>query len=260
MDSSTYTNSISSGNEGAPAKFGNTDIGTFYNNIGIGSGGSLLAFNPDKAPDFNQYIATPYRGGDTFPINERMWSRMTITNNTFMGGFNTIMDDGCTDADNCTSLPAFEKFEIQNNVWIGFQDVNNPTYNSSLPSMYCGMSCNNTPNGNGNWVWTNNIGFNVRNGPVGTGNNWSLDPGVVQVIPDILTFANEYKSLSYNIALTSVSSARGFSVVNADVPTYDNTGYLRPSPAADGALEFQTNPSTSSYFGGFVVFGGSGTF
>jgi hypothetical protein len=263
MDKSSYTNSTSKGNEGAPAKFGNMDVGTFYNNVDIANGGSLLAFNADKAPDFNQYIATPYRAGDTFPINERMWTRVTITNNTFMGGFNTMVDDGCTDANNCHSLPAFEKFEIQNNIWIGFQDVNNPTYNSSVPGMYCGNSCNNSPNENGNWVWTNNIGFNVRNYPTGTGNNWSIDPGVIKVIPDILTFADEYKSLDFNVLLTSTANARGFSVVNADVPTYDNVHYLRPSPAAAGALEYQVgtlmtvtvSPSSAS-----VAVGGNTTF
>jgi hypothetical protein len=258
MVKSTFTNSYSAGNEGAAAKFGNTDVGIFYNNILIGTGGTALTPDTNKPPDYNQYPALPYRYGDTFPVTERMWSKMTITNNTVMGGFNTTIDDICSDANGCDSLPSFENGIIQNNIFIGFQDVNNPVYNSSQPSVYCSAGCNNTPNNNIPWQWVNNIGFNIRNGPAGTGNNWALDPGVVKVIPDIFTFADESKSLSFDMNLTSTAAASGFSVINANVPTYDNAHHLRPSPAAAGALEYITN-IIRNLFSGSSAISGSGS-
>lgn len=243
MGTSEYMNSFSVGNSGAPAKFGNSDIGIFFNNVGIANCAASLAFNPDFPPDYNQYITTPCRAGDAFPFNGRMWSKMTITNNTFMSGFNTMLDDGCSDAgtagQGCQTLPSFVKFEMQNNIFVGYMDTNNPVFNSSLPGMYCGSSCNNTPNLNALWTWTNNIGFNVRGGPDGDGNNWALDPGLMQIIPNIGSLSEESNALNYNVNLSSISSAaQGFGIQNADVPATDQTGQTRTNPPAAGALEF----------------------
>lgn len=256
MTESTYTNSYSASNQGAPAKFGNADKGTFFNNVNVANGGSLLAFDPNRSPDFNQYISTPYRGGDAFPVNSRMWSTMIVTNNTWIGGFNTMQDDGCSDAAGCTSLPAFENFVTQNNLWIGFQDINNPVFNSSPPGMYCGADCNGTGNTNPAWQWVNNIGFNVRNGPVGTNNQWSTNPLVVQLIPDIATFADEVNALNFDMHLTSGSPAIGAGVENAFVPTLDNAGNTRPNPPSIGAFELPGGvPSPLVFSGNFVLRG-----
>jgi hypothetical protein len=63
-----------------------------------------------------------------------------------------------------------------------------------------------------------------------------------------------------NMAPVSLSSAVEGKGVDISGITTDYSDYVRPSPPSMGAREFQTNPSTSAYFGGSVVIGGSGTF
>lgn len=244
MRQSIYTNSYSASNQGAPAKFGNADYGLFYNNVNVANGGSLLAFDANKPPDFNQNLTTPYRGGDAFPVNSRMWSTMIVTNNTWIGGFNTMQDDGCADPAGCNSLPAFETFVTQNNLWIGFMDTNNPVFNSSVPGMYCGTGCNGTNNPDPVWQWVNNMGYNVRNQPAGTGNLWTTNPLVVQLIPNIASLASEVDALNFNMHLTSSSPAIAAGIENSYVPTLDNDGNVRPNPPSIGAYEFAGVPPT----------------
>jgi hypothetical protein len=226
----------------------------------IANGNSLLAFNANKPPDFNQYLSMPSRSGDALPITERMWSSMVVSNNTFDTSFNTTVDDICSDRAGCTVLSSFSKGVMQNNIFIGFLDSNGPGFNSSLPAVYCDGICNKTYNQNVAWQWVNNMGFNTRNYPTGSGNLWDTNPLVVANIPDISTLAGETAALVWNMNLTSSSPAIGAGIENSSVPATDYNNANRPNPPSIGALEFASNPSTSSYFGGSVVFGGSGTF
>jgi hypothetical protein len=257
MVSSTFTNSFGAGNEGAPAKFGNADIGSFANNILIANCNSLLAFDPNKPPDFNQYLSMPCRAGDALPIGTRMWSQYTVSNNTWESTFSTFVDDACDDGAGCTALPSISRFNFQNNIFLGFLDSNTPSYSGSLPAIYCGGSCNGTNNTNANWQWLNNMGFNIRNSPTGTGNQWSTDPLVVTKIPDIASFAAEVNALTFDMHLTSSSPAIGAGVQNAYVPTTDFAGNTRPNPPSIGAYEFEGATVPIKVVSGISVFSGS---
>ena len=98
MTSSIFSNSFAEGNEGAPAKFGNADYGRMTNDLLIANAGALLAFDANKPPDYNQYLAMPYRADDGLPVAERVWSNYVISNNTLDVGQNTIVDDFCYDS------------------------------------------------------------------------------------------------------------------------------------------------------------------
>jgi hypothetical protein len=261
MVKSTFTRNVSSGNEGAPAKFGNADVGVFDSNILIGNGGSLIAFNADKPPDFNQYLGMPYRAADSFPIGSRIWSRIVISNNTFDGGFPTLVDDICTDSVPCTTLQATSvpKFLMQNNVFVGFSDSNAPGYSGpSYPGLYAGSTQHSGP---ANWTWTNNMAFNLRNFPgAGTlsGNQFTTNPLLVTIIPDITTFAGESVALTFNMGLTATSPAIHAGVSNADVPATDNVNNAFSNPPSMGALEYITN-IIRHLFGGSSSISGSGS-
>jgi hypothetical protein len=261
MVKSTFTRNVSSGNEGAPAKFGNADVGVFDSNILIGNGGSLIAFNADKPPDFNQYLGMPYRAADSFPIGSRIWSRIVISNNTFDGGFPTLVDDICTDSVPCTTLQATSvpKFLMQNNVFVGFSDSNAPGYSGpSYPGLYAGSTQHSGP---ANWTWTNNMAFNLRNFPgAGTlsGNQFTTNPLLVTIIPDITTFAGESVALTFNMGLTATSPAIHAGVSNADVPATDNVNHAFSNPPSMGALEYITN-IIRHLFGGSSSISGSGS-
>lgn len=236
MSTSTFTNAISEGNEGAPAKFGNADVGIFQNNLMIASGGQSMSFNPDLPPDYNQYIGLPYRAGDGFPLASRAWSRMNITNNTFDVGFSTIIDDDCYDVIGCIVMTqsGIASFVMQNNIFAGYLDATNPSSSGSVPGMYFQGSAIPAP-----WVWTNNIGWNVRNTPsTGTGNNWSLNPKLLFLIPDITNLTQQANTQLWNANLQQTSPAIAFGITNSLTPLLDNAGLTRPNPASAGALEF----------------------
>lgn len=262
MVSSTFTRNVGTGNEGAPAKFGNADIGIFSDNVMVGNCNVLLAFNPDKPPDFNQYLSYPCRAGDAYPVGTRMWSRITISNNTWESNFPTIIDDACNDAAGCQALPTVSKAAFQNNLFLGFMDSNTPSFNGSLPGIYCGSACNGSPAVNMNWQWLNNFSFNTRNPPAGgTGNHWTTDPLVVTMIPDISTFAGESVALDFNMNLTAPSPAIGAGTQNSDVPSVDNVGYPMSNPPVVGALMFQAGPpAAKTALNGRLTFTGTVTF
>jgi hypothetical protein len=78
------------------------------------------------------------------------------------------------------------------------------------------------------------------------------DPGLVDETWHVTGYGN--------VAPASGSSAVVGTGVTISGLTVDFNGNHRPSPPSMGAFEFYTNPSTSSYFGGSVVIGGSATF
>jgi len=253
MDLSNFTNSFSYGNEGAQAKFGNTDVGNFTDNLLMGSCAVLLAPNPDMPPDYNQYLATPCRAADTLPFGDRAWSKMTVSNNTIDGAQDTIIDDSCQDAIGCNALPSFSQFVMQNNIFMGFTDTNNPTYNSSLPAVYFGSgSYVHAP-----WGWVNNMGYNSRNGPSGTNNQWTTNPLTILKVPNIASFAAESNALTFNFNLNSDSPAIGAGVHNSFVPTTDHVNYPMSNPPVIGALMFQSGPVSPATFSGHIYLGGN---
>lgn len=237
MATSTFTNSVSTGNEGQAAKMGNADVINIWNDILIANCSSLLAFDPNKPPDFNQYIATQCRANDTFPIFSRAWTQAIISNVTFgPGNQNLIWDDFCQDGNpGCGSahLP-MASYVSQNNLFIGFNDLNNPVYDGSPPSIYF-SDIGITPN----WSWLNNMAFNTRNPPGGgSGNNYSLvSCPIIGCPPDISTFPNETQARVYNYNITTGSAAYHAGVSNAFTPATDLNGTLRSGSPSIGALE-----------------------
>jgi hypothetical protein len=255
MTTSTFTNSFSSGNMGAAAKFGNADNGLFAANIMIANCAVNMAFDPNKPPDFNQVLGMPCRANDAFPVGTRMWSNYVVTNNTFDSGHTIIMDSICTDPAGCDQLPTVSSFIFQNNVLLGYKDQNNPFFaggSGGYPDGYYAQGT--TP-----WVFTNNMGYNIIGSPSGTGNQWAKNPLVTTMIPDITTLSGESVALNFNMVLQAGSPAIGAGVHNANVPATDNVAYPFANPPSMGALEFATNPSTSAFFSGSSAISGSGS-
>jgi hypothetical protein len=255
----TLTNSQSDSNEGAPAKFGGFDTGYIYNNVLIANGGALLAFDPNKPPDFNQYIGMPYRAEDALELGVNIWTKIYISNNTWETGFPTFLSDSCNSSAGCNSPVAGAYFIFQNNVVIGFNDTNSPYWQGEIPGFYCGFTCGNgSLFTNAAWTWDNNIAYNMRNTPsTGAGNQWSTNPLVTTLIPNISTFAGESAALIWNMKLTSSSPAIGAGIENAYTPSTDYTGVTRPNPPSMGALEYlgSTGTGGSQFSGGIVISG-----
>lgn len=236
MISSIFTGNLSEGNMGAPSKFGNTNLGIYQSNVQIGNAGRMMAPDPNMAPDYNQYLSMFYRAANTLPIAEHFWSKMDISNNTWETGFPTIWDDVCADPIGCASPLASAYFIAQNNVFLGFLDSNAPSYSGQLPGVYFYNTGVDPPQVT--WTFQNNMGFNVRNQPTGTGNQWTTDPLVAIKIPDILNFADEVNAQSFDMQLTSSSPARSAGLHNTYTPTTDITGNAFLNPPAMGAYEF----------------------
>jgi hypothetical protein len=223
MEYSQFTNTISTGNQGAPAKFGNTDVGLFANNMLVANCASHLAFNADWPPDYNQMTSMICRAGDTFPSQERPWSQMVITNNTWDTTQSVGFDDRCTDLIGCRGpLAALGKFEMQNNLWIGFQDTNDndPTTTPGYGACYASGTCP-------IWTYTNNAQYQIRNFPAGQLTLSPPQPGVNSYIPNILSRADETKAWTFNMLLPPGSNLSGVGVLNADVPATDMNGNSR---------------------------------
>jgi hypothetical protein len=75
--------------------------------------------------------------------------------------------------------------------------------------------------------------------------------------PQSLTAETQMDNFNSNLSSASPAKFTG-TYISATSP--DQNGTPRANPPSMGALEFQTNPSTSSYFGGSGVIGGSATF
>jgi hypothetical protein len=236
MDYSQFTNSISTGSEGAPAKFGNTDVGLFDNNYLVANCAAHLAFNANFPADYNQYTSTVCRAADAYPSGERAWSSMVITNNSWDTTHATFFDDSCNDAMGCNVLTSFLKDEFQNNVIIGFFDTNNNLQGTTLPGFGNCASSTTCPV----WTYTKNSVYNVRNPPM---SQYSFVPGVKTIIPNISTFAGETGALTFDLSLTgSGSNLVAAGIHNADVPSTDINGVTRPNPPSVGAFDVPAAP------------------
>lgn len=249
MIQSVFTNSLAAGNEGATAKFGNADTGTVDNNILVANCASLLAFDPDKPADYNQYLATPCRAADAFPVGSRAWSRIAVSNNSLQTAQVVAIDSACNDVMGCSTLTSINSYVMQNNVFAGFIDTNNPS-GGSTPGLY--FETRATP-----WVWNNNLSYNVTGTPSGSGNLWATNPLVTTLIPNISTFSGESNALSWNFQPTSSSPVLGAGVHNSNTPTTDYAGTTRPNPPSIGALELSTpTAATPTLTGGMTITGG----
>ncbi len=235
MVKSTLTNSIADSNEGAPAKLGNADTVNMWNDVLLANCSVLLAPDPNKPPDYNQYLAMPCRANGFFGLYSRAWSKMTLSNLTWgPGNQNGIWDDNCSDAIGCNPGLPMASYIAQNSLHVGFNDTNNPGWDGSVPFVYFADN-GVTPA----WSWKNNAAFNTRNPPAGgSGNSWTLGTcPIILCVPDISTFANEANALSWNVNITSSSAAYHAGVVNAFTPATDINGVSRSSLTSIGALE-----------------------
>jgi hypothetical protein len=245
MSSSILTNTFSAGNEGAPAKFGNADYARMTNNVLIANAGALLAFDPNKPADYNQYITTPYRAADGLVLGERAWSNIILQNNVWDSGQPTIIDDFCQDTGfGCNNLTGISLSLIQNNIFLGYSDTNNPSYNGALPAVYYSEGSNPT------WTYNNNYAYNTRNPPSGggSGNQWTTNPLVVQMINNITTFAGESQAVypNWNMMPTASSPTIRGGISNAYTPTTDFYYYTQTSPATVGPYIYNLG---STYIG-----------
>lgn len=246
ITTSQVINVSSSGNMGAPIKFGNLDAGLIQNGNFIANAGKMAAPDPNKPPDFNQYLSLFWRAGDTIPTQVRMWSHVAIVNNSFTSSFGVLDDDVCDDAD-CTVLaPPLNYYHWDNNITYGASDSNIGVV--AFPSFYCGFSCNGVGGVNANWTYLNNIGFQMKSGstPGGSSNNWGLDPTLVNPLPNISSFVGESAALGINQNLLSGSPAIAFGVQNEFVPTTDFNGSAQTSPPVTGAFVFGGTPTVST--------------
>lgn len=250
MTKSTLTNSISEGNEGAPAKIGNSDVVNMWNDILLANCSVLLAFDPNKPPDYNQYLAMPCRANGFFGLYSRQWSQMTLSNITWgPGNQNVVWDDNCSDLNpNCGSPLPMARYTEQNFLVLGFNDSNNPSYDGHAPAIY--FADNGTPPA---WPWLNNAAFNTTAPPAGgSGNQWTLGAcPVITCVPDISTFANEVNALTWNVNITAASPVYHAGIVNAFTPATDINGVSRASFTSIGALEPVGSPPPT----GVTLFG-----
>jgi hypothetical protein len=247
------------GNEGAPAKLGNADVVNMWNDELLATCSVLLAPDPNKPPDYNQYLAMPCRANASFGLFSRAWSQMTLSNITWgPGNQNGIWDDNCSDAIGCGAghLP-MASYVAQNTLYIGFNDTNNPGYDAAPVFIYAADQGTTFPA----WTWIDNAGFNVRNPPSGgSGNSWTLGAcPTILCVPDISTFANEVNALNWNVNITSSSPAFHAGVVNAFTPATDINGVSRASVTSIGALEPTGTPPPTGV-GGTGVIKASGIF
>ena len=254
MVRSTFTNSYSAGNQGAPSKFGYADVGVFDNNVLIGNAMVNASFDPNRAPDANQYLGMLYRAGDTFPEGMMLWSNLVITNNTFETGFSVIVDSACKSLGGCSAgVSGVSQAVFQNNVFIGFLDQNSPVYSGSFPAVYCDNVCDGSGPASAIWTWNNNIWYNTKTfAPTyGANNLAATNPLVVTMIPSISTpVSNEYLAQTFNLNLTTSSPAKWAGVQNSYVPSTDNVGYTWNNPPSMGALEYQGGSSSNAGMSG----------
>ncbi len=176
------TGTWSEGNEGAPIKAGAADLAVVTNNLLAATAGANMAVDPNFPPEYNQYLTTFFRANDGFGTHNYSWNTMIVSNNTWEIGQNVFIDDNCDSPAGCQSLP-FPKYVYQNNLSLGYQDLNNPVFNQSDVTLYYGGG---SPYTLPAWAFTNNIAYKMRNPPAGgTGNLWNNNPGVITYVPNI---------------------------------------------------------------------------
>ena len=234
-------NNLSFNNEGAPYKYGNSDLIIFKNNIAIGTGGYMFTTDPNRPPDFNQYFSLPYRAGDGQPFVVHSWTNAVNSNNTNYSGFATIIDDTIADADGCFPpiCTGVGVFVFQNQIFGGFEDEIYPGFGGSMPAIYFKEGNNET------WTWLNNMGYLVRNPPTGgSGNNYTeATAPFLTPIPPVISnaLANANAQLGVNVNQFSGSPANGFGIHNSFTPSTDNVNYTMSNPPVTGALMFQSS-------------------
>lgn len=239
MTRSTVSNTLSEGNQGAPWKAGDADVANIFNNIGVGTGAANMAFDPNLPPEYNQYLVLFYRANDCFGTHNYAWQSMIVSNNTWECGFNVFQDDTCDSEVGCQAFAGLNTFIWQNNLIAGFTDTNDTGYDESEPTIYYGDGTSALPI----WSFQNNVSVGMRNPPgYGSGNNWSVEPGLINRIQNISTFLGEQAALpaNYNLNITSTALARGYGIQNAYTPANDQNGFPTTSPPAAGALNFAT--------------------
>jgi len=252
---------LSEGNQGAPWKAGFADVAQIYNNVGVANCAVNVASpDPNRPPEYDQYISFTCRASDAMPVTNVAWSTMTIVNNTLSTAQNTLMDDGCGSPIGCNGVLPFANFIFQNNLILGFTDTNNITWNLNLPAIYFSEYSGNGGQGgpSPNWVFSNNIAFNMRNPPTGgTGNQWTTNPLVVQAVPNITTLAGETNALyvANQYELTGSSPAIGAGIHNSYTPTLDFNGVTRPNPPSIGAYEIPSGIAAPTQLQGVILQG-----
>lgn len=253
--STSFTNSFASGNEGAGVKVGNADYLTYTNDVVIANCESLIAFNPNKAPDFNQYLGMPCRAGSAYGVTTRPWSQSVMSNISAMTPFDNYIGYTCVDPIGCQALPSVITSIAQNLEFVGYLDTNVASYNGQYPAIEFAQGS--TP---AVWTWLNNSDYQSRNEPWSDpSNKTNVNPLIVHQIPNISSFAGETAALTFNMNLTGSSPLIGAGLHNTYTPTNDYNGQVRSNPPAIGAYEFQGATPQFTGFSGNVTLKGNVT-
>lgn len=252
LRSSTFTNSLVFGNEGAGVKVGNADVLLYSNVVAIGNCGVQLAFNRDNPPDASQYLALPCRAGAIIGTGTRAWTIANLTNISTMTGFTDFISNNCSDTmdgTGCTALPTVAEFTIQNNNFYGYID---PAAGSNIPGIYFN-GLNTSPA----WTYLNNNGFHTNGVPWSGGGNVEVDPLIVTPIANVTPPGpvGEAGTLNWNMNLTSSSPMIGAGIKNTVTPTLDFSGKTRPNPPSIGAYEFQGIATPTGFSGNVTIKG-----
>lgn len=254
INNSSVTNSTAINTSGAGFKFGNATNITFKNNLAVIPCAWSMAFNPNLPPEWNQYLAQPCRAGAATGIEARMWTKMVVSNNTWLTNFGVAINIKCDDTNGCNLLPTVGSCAWQNGLFNGFLDTNDPAYSGSLPNPYY--------QGNSNTLlpcaFLNNMGYNVGGGPGGGSNNWTATNSFTTTIPNISSFSTESNTLTWNANLATSTPAIGFGVHNTYTPTTDINGLTRPNPPSAGSFDVGA-PTLVSMTVGNVTVAVSGT-
>lgn len=256
MTASIAIGNYSEGVEGQAIKLGDSDTAMVKNNFIVANSGVNMSPDPNFPPEYNQYLTTFFRAGDGMLTHNEAFDSMVMSNNTILNAQNVTWDD---QFDSVLRPLPFTQYVFQNNLVISYSDSNNPTWNSSLPTIYFpGASLYTTVT----WTYTNNMAFNGRNPPSGgTGNNWTLSscPNIA-CVGNISTFAGETAAQQANWNMNLIAGIPvGGGANNSFTPATDFNGTTTTVPSVVGAVNLVGVVTPSGQFFGAGSFIGKQT-
>lgn len=253
LNSLTVTNSQSYGNDGQQFKIGSGATVLFQNNQIVHNCNRISQlFGDEPSSAIVPGITYCRASGDGIFVAIDSWSTIKFQYNSFAGYGATSIDMACVGGTNCTTANTI----FQNNVFLGLA---NPNYGGGAAAALFYNQWTEPPH-KGWATRDHNIYWGFRkNGNDGCTDlqptEICFDPTYVNEPPLTLT-TDESVLDNFNFHLQTGSQAIGTGVTIPALPV-DIVGTTRGNPPSMGSLEFLNNPSTTSYFGGNVVFSGS---
>jgi hypothetical protein len=249
----TITHSVSIGNMGADWKWGGIDAypntTTFTNNLTVGNCTRMEAPMTGVPTTFNQYLTGFCRaGGNAFANVLPAGSVWNIENNTFITAQQILFYAGCSGATE-TSCPA--TVNSTNNVFLGYDDPNNPYQGGSTLYYFPGST-------------TINASHNIEYGMVaGTGTCPSTANGMLCEDPKLLNEpAQPWPGTEGDLDVfnpfiannsfypTSTSPLLGTGTTYSGIPSTDYYGVATTSPPVIGGVNYVTIAAVGYFYGG----------